>query len=170
MIFPTTNTCPNTLPYPYDVHSCAEYAFYFFTQHTIELLWGNGWIPWFPFYGTGVQLHGKRGVQNLSLVDFYMIFTCLYRRNWPCIVILLRNIFEDIYEIKRIFSPRVNVIGIRKCVRACIRQKGQKKGLRKAWSDVLWPEPLMRGDVIGFGSAGERWSLRFDLSAPFQFN
>uniref|UniRef100_A0A2H1W3Y6 SFRICE_035405 n=1 Tax=Spodoptera frugiperda TaxID=7108 RepID=A0A2H1W3Y6_SPOFR len=29
MIFPTTNTCPNTLPYPYDVHSWAEYAFYF---------------------------------------------------------------------------------------------------------------------------------------------
>ncbi|KAF9805338.1 hypothetical protein SFRURICE_007581 [Spodoptera frugiperda] len=37
-------------------------------------------------------------------------------RNWPCIVILLRNIFEDNYEIKRIFSPRVNVIGIRKYI------------------------------------------------------
>ncbi|KAF9809583.1 hypothetical protein SFRURICE_020880 [Spodoptera frugiperda] len=107
MIFPTTNTCPNTLPYPYDVHSWAEYAFYFVIifkyvseknydtrpipsvlvivhgtlldrptnpmpenqcfrplphsssiMHltivmwnkfrTIELLWGNGWIPWFP--------------------------------------------------------------------------------------------------------------------------
>ncbi|KAF9795777.1 hypothetical protein SFRURICE_018905 [Spodoptera frugiperda] len=45
------------------------------------------------------------------------------RRNWPCIVNLLRNIFEDNYEIKRIFSPRVNVIGIRKCVRACIRRR-----------------------------------------------
>ncbi|KAF9818385.1 hypothetical protein SFRURICE_017807 [Spodoptera frugiperda] len=32
MIFPTTNTCPNTLPYPYDVHSWAEYAFYFVTM------------------------------------------------------------------------------------------------------------------------------------------
>ncbi|KAF9823266.1 hypothetical protein SFRURICE_000159 [Spodoptera frugiperda] len=97
MIFPTTNTCPNTLRYPYDVNSWAEYAFYFvtvfwrritihgkfllykletscknqpalgsghcachvvrliqclriniFDTHTIELLWGNGWIPWFP--------------------------------------------------------------------------------------------------------------------------
>ncbi|KAF9819992.1 hypothetical protein SFRURICE_016662, partial [Spodoptera frugiperda] len=34
-------------------------------------------------------------------------------RNWPCIVILLRNRFKDNYEIKRIFSPRVNVIRIR---------------------------------------------------------
>ncbi|KAF9797813.1 hypothetical protein SFRURICE_018008 [Spodoptera frugiperda] len=32
MIVPTTNTCPNTLPYPYDVHSWAEYAFYFATM------------------------------------------------------------------------------------------------------------------------------------------
>ncbi|KAF9791495.1 hypothetical protein SFRURICE_010969 [Spodoptera frugiperda] len=45
MIFPTTHTCSNTLSYPCDVHSWAEYAFYF---HTIELLWGNCWIPWFP--------------------------------------------------------------------------------------------------------------------------
>ncbi|KAF9806584.1 hypothetical protein SFRURICE_012121 [Spodoptera frugiperda] len=28
---------------------------------TIELLWGNGWIPWYPgVILTGVQLHGKR--------------------------------------------------------------------------------------------------------------
>uniref|UniRef100_A0A2H1W1F2 SFRICE_032256 n=1 Tax=Spodoptera frugiperda TaxID=7108 RepID=A0A2H1W1F2_SPOFR len=26
MIFPTTNKCPNTLSYPYNVHSWAEYA------------------------------------------------------------------------------------------------------------------------------------------------
>ncbi|KAF9797308.1 hypothetical protein SFRURICE_006290 [Spodoptera frugiperda] len=64
MIFPMTYTCSNTLPYPYDVHSWAEYASYFviifksvseknydtrpIASHTIKLLWGNGWIPWFP--------------------------------------------------------------------------------------------------------------------------
>ncbi|KAF9793728.1 hypothetical protein SFRURICE_003552 [Spodoptera frugiperda] len=32
MIFPTTNTCSNTLPYRYDGHSWAEYAFYFVTM------------------------------------------------------------------------------------------------------------------------------------------
>uniref|UniRef100_A0A2H1WVF9 SFRICE_039362 n=1 Tax=Spodoptera frugiperda TaxID=7108 RepID=A0A2H1WVF9_SPOFR len=32
MIFPTTNTCPNTLPYLYDVHSWAEFAYYFVTM------------------------------------------------------------------------------------------------------------------------------------------
>ncbi|KAF9820808.1 hypothetical protein SFRURICE_019340, partial [Spodoptera frugiperda] len=32
IIFPTTNTCPNTLPYLYDVHSWAAYAFYFVTM------------------------------------------------------------------------------------------------------------------------------------------
>ncbi|KAF9800358.1 hypothetical protein SFRURICE_015868 [Spodoptera frugiperda] len=46
------------------------------------------------------------------------------RRNWPCIEILLRNIFEDYDEIRRIFSPRVTVIEIRKRVRACIRHRG----------------------------------------------
>ncbi|KAF9794819.1 hypothetical protein SFRURICE_019424 [Spodoptera frugiperda] len=45
------------------------------------------------------------------------------RRNWPCIEILRRNIFEDNDEIRRIFSPRVTVIEIRKCVRACIRRR-----------------------------------------------
>ncbi|KAF9796575.1 hypothetical protein SFRURICE_012668 [Spodoptera frugiperda] len=32
MIFPTTYTCSNTLSYLYDVHSWAEYAFYFVTM------------------------------------------------------------------------------------------------------------------------------------------
>uniref|UniRef100_A0A2H1V3G0 SFRICE_012598 n=1 Tax=Spodoptera frugiperda TaxID=7108 RepID=A0A2H1V3G0_SPOFR len=31
MISPTTNTCPKTLPYLYEVHSWAEYAYYFVT-------------------------------------------------------------------------------------------------------------------------------------------
>ncbi|KAF9804760.1 hypothetical protein SFRURICE_007663, partial [Spodoptera frugiperda] len=44
-------------------------------------------------------------------------------RNWPCIEILLQNIFEDNDEIRRIFSPRVTVIVIRKHVRACIRRR-----------------------------------------------
>ncbi|KAF9803188.1 hypothetical protein SFRURICE_018339, partial [Spodoptera frugiperda] len=44
-------------------------------------------------------------------------------RNRPCIEILLQNIFEDNYEIRRIFSPRVIGIEIRKRVRACIRRR-----------------------------------------------
>ncbi|KAF9820503.1 hypothetical protein SFRURICE_009922, partial [Spodoptera frugiperda] len=44
-------------------------------------------------------------------------------RNMPCIEILLQNIFEDNDEIRRIFSPRVTVIEIRKRVRACIRRR-----------------------------------------------
>ncbi|KAF9791716.1 hypothetical protein SFRURICE_020115 [Spodoptera frugiperda] len=70
-----------------------------------------------------VQLHGMHNDQNLTPVDFLHEVPFLYRRNWPCIVILLRNRFEDNYKIKRIFSPRVNVIGIRKCVRACMRRR-----------------------------------------------
>ncbi|KAF9795967.1 hypothetical protein SFRURICE_010064 [Spodoptera frugiperda] len=35
------------------------------------------------------------------------------QRNWPCIENLLRNIFEDNYEIRRIFSSRVTVIEIK---------------------------------------------------------
>ncbi|KAF9810889.1 hypothetical protein SFRURICE_005315 [Spodoptera frugiperda] len=90
VISPTTNTCLNTLPYFYDVHSWAKYTSYFvimfkyvleknfsarpIPSRTIELQWGNGWMIWFSgviIIGTGVQLHGKRGVQNLMLVDFY---------------------------------------------------------------------------------------------------
>ena len=41
----------------------------------------------------------------------------------PCIEILLQNIFEDNDEIRRIFSPRVTVIEIRKRVWACIRRR-----------------------------------------------
>ncbi|KAF9818407.1 hypothetical protein SFRURICE_017829 [Spodoptera frugiperda] len=48
---------------------------------------------------------------------------CLYKRNRPCIEILLQNVFEDNDEIRRIFSPRVTVIEIRKRVRACIRRR-----------------------------------------------
>ncbi|KAF9818180.1 hypothetical protein SFRURICE_003921 [Spodoptera frugiperda] len=116
MIFPTTNTCPNTPPYPYDGHSWAEYAFYFviifkyvseknydtqpipsvfwslcmpcsWTALLIQCLrinvlphthyrttvgqWLNTLVPR-RYIGMGVQLHGKRGVQNVTLVDFYM--------------------------------------------------------------------------------------------------
>ncbi|KAF9794442.1 hypothetical protein SFRURICE_000509, partial [Spodoptera frugiperda] len=92
----------------------------------------NAWEPWFPYptiapqcsIDTGVLLHGMHDDQNLTPVDFYMKYTCLYRRNWPCIEILLRNIFEDNDEIRRIFSPRVTVIEIRKRIRACIRHRG----------------------------------------------
>ncbi|KAF9810693.1 hypothetical protein SFRURICE_021146 [Spodoptera frugiperda] len=74
---------------------------------TIELLYGNGWIPRFP----GVILAG-------GLTPWHA------RRNWPCIEFFLRNIFEDSDEIRRIFSPRVSVIEIRKHIGACIRRKG----------------------------------------------
>ncbi|KAF9804940.1 hypothetical protein SFRURICE_007843 [Spodoptera frugiperda] len=157
MIFPTTNTCPNTLPYPYDVHSWAEYAFNFviifkyvseknydtrpipsvyFFRILLTFLWlimdivivypahyrttVGQWLDVLVsrrYIGMGVQLHGMHNDQNLTPVDFYMK-SLVYTE-----VILLRNIFEYNYEIKRIFSPRVNVIGIRKCVRACIRRR-----------------------------------------------
>ncbi|KAF9805728.1 hypothetical protein SFRURICE_009360, partial [Spodoptera frugiperda] len=61
------------------------------------------------YIGMGVQLHGKRGVQNLTLVDFYMKSLrelAEHRNSSP----------KHSDEIKRIFSPRVNVIGIRKYV------------------------------------------------------
>ncbi|KAF9796606.1 hypothetical protein SFRURICE_012699 [Spodoptera frugiperda] len=74
----------------------------------IELLWGNGWIPWFP----GVTL--TRGSNYMASAV----------GNWPCIEILLQNIFEDYDEIRRIFSSRVTVIEIRKHIRACIRHRG----------------------------------------------
>ncbi|KAF9811227.1 hypothetical protein SFRURICE_002596 [Spodoptera frugiperda] len=86
---------------------------------TIELLWGNGWIPWFPgviLAWAAVQLHGMHNDQNLTLVDFYMKSLrelAEHRNSSP----------KHSDEIKRIFSPRVNVIGIRKCVRACIRRR-----------------------------------------------
>ncbi|KAF9822246.1 hypothetical protein SFRURICE_017521 [Spodoptera frugiperda] len=63
--------------------------------------------------GMGVQLHRKRGVQNLTLVDFYMKSLAEHRNSSP----------KHSDEIRRIFSPRVNVIEIRKCVRACIRRR-----------------------------------------------
>ncbi|KAF9796849.1 hypothetical protein SFRURICE_001199, partial [Spodoptera frugiperda] len=56
--------------------------------------------------------------QPVTPVDFYM------KRNWPCIEILPQNIFEDNDEVRRIFSPTVTVIEIRKRVRACIRHRG----------------------------------------------
>ncbi|KAF9810641.1 hypothetical protein SFRURICE_021094 [Spodoptera frugiperda] len=55
-----------------------------------------------------VQLHGMHNDQNLTPVDFYMKFLrelAEYRNSSP----------KHSDEIKRIFSPRVNVIGIRKC-------------------------------------------------------
>ncbi|KAF9807111.1 hypothetical protein SFRURICE_018534 [Spodoptera frugiperda] len=122
MIFPTTNTCPNTLPYPYDVHSWAEYA-----RITIH---GQ-----FVLYKQGTSCKNQPALDSGHRACHVVGPPCQYnawepryptiapQRNWPCIVILLRNIFEDNYEIKRIFSPRVNVIEIRKCVRACIRRR-----------------------------------------------
>ncbi|KAF9794613.1 hypothetical protein SFRURICE_018676 [Spodoptera frugiperda] len=140
MIFPTTNTCPNTLPYPYDVHSWAEYAFYFVTMFWRK----NSIFGLFPLHKQGtscknqpaldsgnrachvvgpphwisraVQLYGMHNDQNLTPVDFYM-------KSLVYTDVIGRVSFEDNYAIKRIFSPRVNVIGIRKCVRECIRRR-----------------------------------------------
>ncbi|KAF9808238.1 hypothetical protein SFRURICE_003015 [Spodoptera frugiperda] len=143
MIFPTTNTCPNTLPYLYDGHSWTEYASYFVTMfsrrisiHGQFLLYKQGtscknqpaldsghrachvvgppcqYNAWAPRYPT---------IALDKLSQYPLLAT--KKRNWPCIVILLRNIFEDNDEIRRIFSPRVTVIEIRKCVRACIRRR-----------------------------------------------
>ncbi|KAF9794898.1 hypothetical protein SFRURICE_005133 [Spodoptera frugiperda] len=92
-----TNTCPNTIPYLYDGHSLPEYASYFVIifkyvseknfntrpipsvqtrdfialYRTIVGQWLDTLVPR-RYIDTGVQLHGKRGVQNLTLVDFYM--------------------------------------------------------------------------------------------------
>ncbi|KAF9820502.1 hypothetical protein SFRURICE_009921 [Spodoptera frugiperda] len=63
-----------------------------------------------------VQLYGMHNDQNLTPVDFYM-------KSLVYTDVIGRVSFEDNYAIKRIFSPRVNVIGIRKCVRACIRRR-----------------------------------------------
>ncbi|KAF9796602.1 hypothetical protein SFRURICE_012695 [Spodoptera frugiperda] len=71
------------------------------------------------YIDTGVQLHGKRGVQNLTLVDFYMK-SLVYAEG---IGRASNSSPKHSDEIKRIFSPRVNVIEIRKCVRACIRRR-----------------------------------------------
>uniref|UniRef100_A0A2H1WKJ4 SFRICE_029294 n=1 Tax=Spodoptera frugiperda TaxID=7108 RepID=A0A2H1WKJ4_SPOFR len=100
MIFPTTNTCPNTLPYLYDVHSWAEYASYFVTMFLRRI----SMLGQFPLHKQGtscknqpaldsghrachvvgpscqynawepraVQLHGMHNDQNLTPVDFYM--------------------------------------------------------------------------------------------------
>ncbi|KAF9807150.1 hypothetical protein SFRURICE_012630 [Spodoptera frugiperda] len=156
MIFPTINTCPNPLPYPYDVHSWAEYAFYFVTMfwrrisifcqfplhkqgtscknqpaldsgHRACHIVGpscqyNAWEPKHPtiapqhWISRAVQLYGMHNDQNLPPVDFYM-------KSLVYTDVIGRVSFEDNYAIKRIFSPRVNVIGIRKCVRACIRRR-----------------------------------------------
>ncbi|KAF9786577.1 hypothetical protein SFRURICE_016300, partial [Spodoptera frugiperda] len=69
------------------------------SHRTIDLLCGNGRMSRFP----SVILTG--------------------RRNRPCIEILLQDVFEDNDEIRRIFSPKVTVIEIRKRVRACIRRR-----------------------------------------------
>ncbi|KAF9811951.1 hypothetical protein SFRURICE_021308 [Spodoptera frugiperda] len=84
-----TNTCPNTLPYLYDGHFWTEYASYFviifkyvseknFVTRPIPALcrtivgqWLGTLVPR-RYIDTAVQLHGKRGVQNLTLVDFYL--------------------------------------------------------------------------------------------------
>ncbi|KAF9800089.1 hypothetical protein SFRURICE_016966 [Spodoptera frugiperda] len=82
MIFPSTNTRPNTLPYLYDGHSWTEYASYFviifkyvseknYAHYRTTVQWLDTLVPR-RYIGMGVQLHGKRGVQNLTLVDFYM--------------------------------------------------------------------------------------------------
>ncbi|KAF9802114.1 hypothetical protein SFRURICE_004365, partial [Spodoptera frugiperda] len=91
VIFPTTNTGPNTLSYLYDGHSWTEYAsnFVIIFKYVLEKNFDTRPIP----------------------------------RNRSCIEILLQNVFEDNDEIRRIFSPRVTVIEIRKRVRACIRRR-----------------------------------------------
>ncbi|KAF9801864.1 hypothetical protein SFRURICE_009717 [Spodoptera frugiperda] len=73
----------------------------------------------FPLHKQGTSCKNQPALDSGHRACHVVGPTCQYnawepRRNWPCIVILLRNIFEDNYEIKRIFSPRVNVIGIRK--------------------------------------------------------
>uniref|UniRef100_A0A2H1VL58 SFRICE_039782 n=1 Tax=Spodoptera frugiperda TaxID=7108 RepID=A0A2H1VL58_SPOFR len=94
-----TNTCPNTLPYLLDGHSWSEYASYFVTifKYVSEKNFDTRPIPlimdivmvypahyrttvgqWLDtlvprrYIGTGLQLHGKHGFRNLTLVDFYM--------------------------------------------------------------------------------------------------
>ncbi|KAF9801646.1 hypothetical protein SFRURICE_012218, partial [Spodoptera frugiperda] len=121
MIFPTTNTCPNSLPYPYYVHSWAEYAFYFVTMFWRRI----SMLGQFPLHKQGTSCKNQPALDFGHRACHVVGPPCQYnswepryptiapQRNWPCIVILLRNIFEDNYEIKRIFSPRVNVIGIR---------------------------------------------------------
>ncbi|KAF9800362.1 hypothetical protein SFRURICE_015872, partial [Spodoptera frugiperda] len=136
MTSPMTNICPNKLSYLYDGHSWTEYAPYFVTifKYVSEKNFNTQPIPALSKYcaamvgylgsqayiGTGIHLHGKRGVQYLTLVDFYMKSL----RELAGVEILLRNIFEHSDEIRRIFTPRVNVIEIRKRLRACIRRRG----------------------------------------------
>ncbi|KAF9804712.1 hypothetical protein SFRURICE_007615 [Spodoptera frugiperda] len=95
-----TNTSPNMFSYLYDGHSWTEYASYFVIifKYILE--------------------------NNFDARPIPSAYTRDLIGNWPCIEILLRNIFENNDKIRRIFSPRVNVIEIRKRVRACIRRRG----------------------------------------------
>ncbi|KAF9797341.1 hypothetical protein SFRURICE_006323 [Spodoptera frugiperda] len=58
------------------------------------------WTPVHIWISRAVQLHGMHNDQNLTPVDFYMK-SLVYTEG------IDRVSFEDNYEIKRIFSPRV---------------------------------------------------------------
>ncbi|KAF9793573.1 hypothetical protein SFRURICE_015600 [Spodoptera frugiperda] len=115
MIVSTTNTCPNTLPYPYDVHSWAEYAFYLVTRISM--------LGQFPLHKQGTSCKNQPALDSGHRACHIVGPPCQYntwepryptiapQRNWLCIEILLRNIFKDSDEIRRIFNPRVTVIG-----------------------------------------------------------
>ncbi|KAF9795186.1 hypothetical protein SFRURICE_004558, partial [Spodoptera frugiperda] len=112
-----TNTCPNTLPYLYDGHSWTEYASYF--HHYLQICFGEE----FRYTANSVCIN-KRLHRTIELLcgngrmSRFPHVILAGRLNRPCIEILLQIIFEDNDEIRRIFSPRVTVIEIRKRVRA----------------------------------------------------
>ncbi|KAF9791533.1 hypothetical protein SFRURICE_003229 [Spodoptera frugiperda] len=78
--FPTTNTCPNTLPALYDGHSWTEYASYFVIifKYVSEKNYDTRPIPSSKtlilrhWISRAFQLHGMHNDQNLTPVDFYM--------------------------------------------------------------------------------------------------
>ncbi|KAF9816444.1 hypothetical protein SFRURICE_000350, partial [Spodoptera frugiperda] len=124
--FPTTNTCPNTLPYLYDGHSWTEYAsnFVIIFKYVSEKNFDTRPIP--SLIMDIVIVNDQSTIDplcgNVRMSRFPSVILA-GRRNRPCIEIILQNVFEDNDEIRCIFSPRVTVIEIRKRVRACIRRR-----------------------------------------------
>ncbi|KAF9822769.1 hypothetical protein SFRURICE_019459, partial [Spodoptera frugiperda] len=150
VVFPTMNTCPNTLPYLYDgtlglnmrlISSLSSNMFWrrisihgifpLYKQGTLcknQPALGSFWSLCMPCSHSTIDLLCGNGRMSrfprviLTRRSHYMT-TWHAQRNTPCIEILLQNIFEDNDEIRRIFSPKVTVIEIRKRVRACIRRR-----------------------------------------------
>ncbi|KAF9807723.1 hypothetical protein SFRURICE_014421 [Spodoptera frugiperda] len=108
----TTNTCPNMLPYLYDGHSWTEYA-------SISSLSSNMFRRKNSIHGQ-FRLHKQEtSCKNQPSLDFGHR-ACHGVR--PPANITPGN--RDSDEIRRIFSPRVSVIEIRKHIGACICRKG----------------------------------------------